>query len=79
MNKKIIHLSTILLMMLIVLSSCGNNRIAQNPSLIASEAGFNLPDYSIISQDNNMDRGASAWSEYSWKLKLNEPLSEKKF
>ncbi|MBQ3657418.1 MAG: hypothetical protein II956_11325 [Bacteroidales bacterium] len=63
--------------MLILAFSCGNNRVAKNPSLITDEAGFNLPSYTIVGQADNMDRSASAWSEYSWELKLNEPLSAK--
>lgn len=64
--------------MLIFAFSCGDNRIAKNPSSIADEAGFDLPSsYTVISQSDNMDRGASAWSEYTWELKLNEPLPEK--
>ena len=57
--------------------SCGYNRGAKNPSLISNEAGFNLPSYIVVRQTDNMDREASAWSEYSWELKLDKPLSEK--
>ena len=49
--------------------------IAKNPTKIASEAGFSLPPYDVISQEDNMDRGTSAWSSYHWELKLKEPLS----
>lgn len=76
MSKTIKQISFIFAM-LILAFSCGNNRIAKHPSLITDEAGFNLPSYTIVSQTDNMNRGASAWSEYSWELKLNEPLPEK--
>lgn len=54
-----------------------DNDIATDPSRIADEAGFDLPDYTVVNQYDNMDRGASAWSSYEWELVLNEPLKEK--
>ena len=57
-----------------LITSCGN---VKNPSVIADEANFELPDYTVISQSDNMNREASAWSSYVWKLKLKNPLSEK--
>lgn len=54
-----------------------DNRIAANPEEIANEADFDLPAYVVVSQNDNMDRGASAWSSYRWELELKEPLSEK--
>ena len=54
-----------------------DNRIAKDPSRIAKDAGFDLPSYVVQSQDDNMDRGASAWSSYEWKILLDEPLGEK--
>lgn len=50
---------------------------AESPSRIAKEAGFKLPAYEIVEQYDNMDRTASAWSEYDYKVKLKEPLSDK--
>ncbi len=76
MKLRIIHIVA-LAMLFLVLGSCGDNRIANNPSSIADEAGLNLPSYTIVSQADNMDRGASAWSEYTWELKLNEPFTTK--
>lgn len=52
-----------------------DSMIAENPKKIASEAGFSLPSYDVVSQEDNMDRSASAWSSYQWELKLKEPLS----
>ena len=77
MQKRFIRLSIVFAVLLIAFSSCGDNRIAQDPALIAREANFDLPDYTIIDKSDNMDREASAWSSYSWQLKLNNPLSEK--
>ena len=54
-----------------------DNRIAKDPSRIAKAAGFDLPSYVVQSQDDNMDRGASAWSSYDWEILLDEPLGEK--
>ena len=51
--------------------------IAESPKKIANEAGFKLPDYDVVEQYDNMDRGASAWSNYTWIVKLKEPLSDK--
>ena len=50
--------------------------VASHPSWIASKADFDLPQYDVVSRDDNMDRSASAWSEYNWDLKLKEPLTE---
>ena len=52
--------------------------IARHPSVIARMAGFSLPAYTVVEKADNMDRVASAWSEYQWELQLKEPLSEKK-
>ena len=76
MGKKLIKFSIALILLFFVFS-CGYNRVAKNPSLISNEAGFNLPSYIVVRQTDNMDREASAWSEYSWELKLDKPLSEK--
>ena len=57
--------------------SVRSERIAKNPEKIVHEAGWTLPSYSVVSQDDNMDRGASAWSSYWYQLQLDEPLSDK--
>lgn len=76
--------SVVSLILLIIVVICGiffymtrDNRIATDPEKIADEADFDLPAYTVISQDDNMDRPASAWSAYEWVLLLNEPLAEK--
>jgi hypothetical protein len=55
-----------------------DNRIAKDPGKIAAEAGFDLPEYDVTYQSDNMERCSSAWSSYDWEVKLKEPLSEKK-
>ena len=72
------------LILLIIVVICGiffymtrDDRIATDPEKIADEADFDLPAYRVISQDDNMERGSSAWSAYEWELQLQEPLSEK--
>ena len=54
-----------------------DRNIASDPSKIASVAHFKLPDYEVIEQNDNMDRGTSAWSSYYWKVKFKDPLNEK--
>ena len=74
MNRIVIYLVIMLLTLNFLITACGN---VKNPSLIADKANFELPDYTVISQSDNMNREASAWSSYVWKLKLKNPLSEK--
>ncbi|MBQ9312656.1 MAG: hypothetical protein IJ213_06375 [Bacteroidales bacterium] len=69
---------------LVILVLCGSifymtrdGRIAKDPEKIADEAGFDLPAYTIVSKFDNMERHTSAWSNYTWKLQLKKPLSEK--
>ncbi len=69
----------LVLVLLVALSIYGmtmDGRIAKDPERIAAEADFDLPDYVIVRQSDNMDRGSSAWSQYTWKLRLKEPLSD---
>lgn len=54
-----------------------DQRVAKDPDKILSKAHVKLPAYEVVYQDDNMDRDASAWSEYEWRLKLKEPLDEK--
>lgn len=77
MKYKTLHFAALLLSLIIIVSACGDHRTAKNPAAIADEAGFSLPEYSVVSQDDNMDREASAWSEYDYEIKLNNPLSSK--
>jgi hypothetical protein len=51
--------------------------IARNPEKIAAEADFELPDYTVVRQSDNMNRSDSAWSDYYWELKLDNPLADK--
>lgn len=66
----------VLFIVCVMASLTRDNRIATDPEAIADEADFDLPAYVVISQDDNMDRGASAWSSYVWELKLKSPLAE---
>lgn len=50
---------------------------ATNPRQIARKAHLKLPKYEIIYKDDNMDRGASAWSDYYFELKAKKPLEAK--
>ena len=52
-----------------------DHRIAKDPEKIADRADWDIPAYDVISQTDNMDRGASAWSFYEWEVQLKE-LSE---
>ena len=54
-----------------------DNWTAKSPERICKEVGFKLPSYTVVEKENNMDRGSSAWSWYSWRIKLKKPLSEK--
>ena len=74
----IVSIVVILILLLFgaILYFSQDDSIAQNPKKIADEAGFDLPAYTVIYQNDNMDRAASAWSSYEWKLKVNEPLEK---
>lgn len=50
---------------------------ATTPDLIARKVGLRLPAYQIIMADDNMDRTASAWSDYYYEIQFEEPLSER--
>ena len=49
--------------------------IARDPFSIAKTAGWFMPEYVVISHEDNMDRQQSAWSSYEWTVMLSEPLS----
>ena len=79
-KKKKVFLWGLVIVVLFTLYRCiaySDSAIAENPKKIANEAGWALPDYDVVEQYDNMDRGASAWSQYTWIVKLKEPLSEK--
>ena len=50
---------------------------ATTPDQIARKVGLKLPAYQITKADDNMDRTASAWSDYYYEIVFDEPLSEK--
>lgn len=76
MRHRFLQLATALLIISVSLVSCDGHRVAINPNTIAHEAHFDLPAYTVVSRDDNMDREASAWSSYTWQVKLNDALSE---
>ena len=49
---------------------------ATTPDAIAKKMGLKLPAYQITKADDNMDRTASAWSDYYYEIEFQEPLSE---
>ena len=52
---------------------------ATTPDAIAKKIGLKLPTYQITKADDNMDRTASAWSDYYYEIEFEKPLSEKFF
>lgn len=50
---------------------------ATTPDAIANKIGLKLPTYQITKADDNMDRTASAWSDYYYEIEFVKPLSEK--
>ncbi len=50
-----------------------NENIAKSPKKIASEAGFDLPDYLVIHQEECYP---GTWVSYDWEVSLKEPLSK---
>ena len=50
---------------------------ATTPDSIARKIGLRLPAYEITKADDNMDRTASAWSDYYYEIQFKKPLSEK--
>lgn len=50
---------------------------ATTPDQIARKVGLRLPSYQITRADDNMDRTASAWSDYYYEIEFEKPLSEK--
>ena len=50
---------------------------ATTPDAIAKKIGLKLPTYQITKADDNMDRTASAWSDYYYEIEFVKPLSEK--
>ena len=50
---------------------------ATTPDQIARKVGLKLPAYQITKAEDNMDRTASAWSDYYFEIEFEKPLSEK--
>lgn len=50
---------------------------ATTPDQIARKVGLRLPAYQITKTDDNLDRTASAWSDYYYEIEFDKPLSEK--
>ena len=50
---------------------------ATTPDQIARKVGLRVPAYQITKADDNMDRTASAWSDYFYEIQFEEPLSER--
>lgn len=50
---------------------------ATTPDSIARKVGLRLPAYEITKAEDNMDRTASAWSDYYYEIQFKKPLSEK--
>ena len=50
---------------------------ATTPDAIAKKMGLKLPAYQITKADDNMDRTASAWSDYYFEIEFEKPLPEK--
>ena len=50
---------------------------ASTPEHIARKVGLRLPAYKITKADDNLDRTASAWTDYYYEIQFEEPLSER--
>ncbi len=50
---------------------------ASTPEQIARKVGLRLPAYKITKADDNLDRTASAWTDYYYEIQFEEPLSER--
>ena len=80
MKKKSVYL-VVIIGTIVSLISCflfllfGNQAIT--PDQIARKVGLRLPAYQITKADDNMDRTASAWSDYFYEIQFEEPLSER--
>ena len=49
---------------------------ASSPDSIARKVGLRLPEYEITKTEDNMDRTASAWSEYYYEIQFKKALSD---
>lgn len=58
----------------VMLIGCGPN--PSDPKALLKEANLDLPDYTVALQGDNLERGASAWDCYDYKLKLNKPIDD---
>ena len=72
----LIILGTFLVLLLGLYSFLFGNQ-ASSPDSIARKVGLRLPAYEITKAEDNMDRTASAWSDYYYEIQFKKPLSEK--
>ena len=49
---------------------------AGTPDGIARKAGLRLPAYHVTRAEDNLDRTASAWTNYLYEIDFEEPLTE---
>lgn len=49
---------------------------AGTPDGIARKAGLRLPAYRVTRAEDNLDRTASAWTNYLYEIEFEEPLTE---
>ncbi|MBO4917321.1 MAG: hypothetical protein J5374_05530 [Bacteroidales bacterium] len=71
----LVILGSIITLILVLYLLLGNQ--ATTPDQIARKVGLRLPAYRIIMADDNMDRTASAWTDYYYEIQFEEPLSER--
>lgn len=64
------------LSLLWILNSCGIS--ADNPESMLREAGLKVEDYEVVSQGDNLDRGASAWDGFDYEIKFKDDPKELK-
>lgn len=60
-----------------VLYFTDDGRIADRPDKILAKSGVDFPEYIIVYNDNNMDRGASYWSAYFYKAQFTNSLDSR--
>ena len=46
------------------------------PEGIARKAGIRLPAYRVTKAEDNLDRTASAWTNYLYEIEFEEPLTD---
>ncbi len=74
-TTKVVMIVTALFFGLYLLLGGYDNIIASSPRFIALRAGLWLPSYTIVEQEDNLDRSSSAWSACDWTVKLNNQMN----